>query len=195
RYLARPEIRGRVRAVRDRRGLTLSLSETGFFSPGTDRLMDEAYPRLEKLAEVLYMMNVQILVEGHTDNTSVSTPRFPSNWDLSAARSVAVIRYLVERGRIPAYRFAAVGYGPYRPIAPNDTPEGQARNRRVDLVLVGIDPVILDKPRGEPPAAPGEPEPPRLPELAPEPGPEPVPEAASSGPAQSESSQSRLKPR
>ncbi|MBI3448779.1 MAG: OmpA family protein [Acidobacteria bacterium] len=143
RYLSRPEIRGRVRAIRDRRGLTLSLAETGLFAPGGDVLADEALPRLARLSELLYGLNVQILVEGHTDDQQVSSPRFPTNWDLSAARSVAVIRYLVETGHLPAYRFAAVGYGPYRPITPNDTPEGRARNRRVDLVLVGVDPVVM----------------------------------------------------
>jgi len=143
RYLARPEVRGRVRAIRDRRGLTLSLAEAGLFAPGGDSLSLEALPRLAHLAEMLYALNVQILVEGHTDDQQVSSPRFPTNWDLSAARSVAVIRYLVETGHLPAYRFAAVGYGPYRPITPNDTPEGRARNRRVDLVLVGVDPIVM----------------------------------------------------
>lgn len=144
RYLTRPEIRGRVRTMRDRRGLTLSLTDSGLFAPGSEEILQEALPGLARLGELLREINVQALVEGHTDDGQMESPRFPTNWDLSAARAVAVIRYLVDREHVAPYRFAAVGYGPYRPLAPNDTPEGRARNRRVDLVLLGIDPLILD---------------------------------------------------
>jgi chemotaxis protein MotB len=96
------------------------------------------------------------MVEGHTDDVQIVTPRFPTNWDLAAARAVSVIKHLTGEGGIAAYRFAAVSYGSSRPLAPNDTPEGRAMNRRVDVVLVGIDPVVLSQEPEEPiPAAAG----------------------------------------
>ena len=77
-------------------------------------------------------------VEGHTDNLPINTPRFPSNWELSTARATSVIRYLIEEENLDPERLSAAGYGEYRPIDANDTPEGRARNRRVDLVILRL---------------------------------------------------------
>ncbi len=76
----------------------------------------------------------EVRVEGHTDDVPIHTARFPSNWDLSAARAVAVARYFQSAG-LPADRLAATGYGENRPVATNDTPEGRTANRRVEILL------------------------------------------------------------
>ena len=76
-----------------------------------------------------------IRVEGHTDDDPISTPQFPSNWELSTARGTAVVAALLESEKLSAERISAAGYAEYHPIAPNDTTEGRAQNRRVDLVV------------------------------------------------------------
>jgi chemotaxis protein MotB len=82
-----------------------------------------------------------ILVEGHTDNVGVGRSLkkiFPSNWELSAARSSAVVRFLQEKGGIEPERLTAVGFSYYKPLAPNDTEEGRSQNRRIEIVLTRI---------------------------------------------------------
>jgi chemotaxis protein MotB len=73
-------------------------------------------------------------VEGHTDDVPIKSAAFPSNWELSAARAIAVVRFLQDQGVDPA-KLAAAGYGEYQPIAGNDTPEGRAQNRRIEITL------------------------------------------------------------
>lgn len=75
-------------------------------------------------------------IEGHTDNVPIRTPRYPSNWELSTARAVNVLRYFTEQENLHASRFSAVGYGDTQPVASNDTAEGRAKNRRVALILL-----------------------------------------------------------
>ena len=89
---------------------------------------------VEKIATVLNNRDNAVKVEGFTDNQPISTSRFPSNWELSAARAAAMVRMLVMEGIEPE-RLAAVGYGQYQPVARNDTEEGRRRNRRVVLLI------------------------------------------------------------
>ena len=106
----------------------------------------EAQTALMRIAGVLASGDNAIVVEGHTDNLPISTGRFPSNWELSAARAGAVVRLLEDSG-INGERLAALGYGDNHPVARNDTERGRARNRRVTLVIGA---------QGSIPAAPGE---------------------------------------
>ena len=89
---------------------------------------------LDKLVPLLARGGHTITVEGHTDNVPISTPQFPSNWELSAARASTVVRHLIARG-IPADRLSAVGYADTRPLAANDTEAGRAKNRRVSIII------------------------------------------------------------
>jgi len=88
-----------------------------------------------------------IRVEGHTDNVPIATSlqdRFASNWELSTARATAVVRYLQDKAGIAPDHLIAAGYGEFRPIAPNTTPEGRTQNRRIEIVLVPVEkPVVL----------------------------------------------------
>lgn len=124
----------------DKEGLHISLQEEGrmaFFESGKAELtprmveiLDKLSPALKKLTE-----NQDILVEGHTDNRPIATMQFASNWELSTARATSVVRYLVRDKKFPADKLAAVGYGEYRPGVPNDSPENQAKNRRVVFLI------------------------------------------------------------
>jgi len=130
------------KALRDRaamriteRGLVVSLTEAGFFAPADAEMRGDALPLLDALAESLRQSEAQLRVEGHTDSLPISTARYPSNWELSAARATTVLNHLVKGG-IPASRLSVAGYADGRPVADNATAEGRAQNRRVDLVVL-----------------------------------------------------------
>jgi len=128
---------GNVAIALQARGLVLSLRESLLFPPGHDTLNPEAVPILEKVALALLKLPGQpVRLEGHTDNTPIETPQFPSNWELAVARSNAVLQLLSGRFHIEPERLALAGYADYHPVATNDTREGRAHNRRVDLVIL-----------------------------------------------------------
>jgi chemotaxis protein MotB len=97
-----------------------------------------AVPIIGEIADILQSAANPIQVEGFTDNNPINTPRFPSNWELSAARAASVV-HLLDRYGIQPDRMSAIGYGEYKPIADNDTEEGRQKNRRVVLVVLGRD--------------------------------------------------------
>jgi len=118
------------------RGLVLSLKESAFFAPGQDAVSPQARPILSKVSEALRQIPGQIRLEGHTDNTPIRSARFPSNWQLSTARSVSVLKLLTGEFQLPLERFAVAGYGEHNPLESNDSNRGRAKNRRVDLVIL-----------------------------------------------------------
>jgi chemotaxis protein MotB len=133
----------RIVTVEDKRGLVIRVMESAAFDPGSADLKPQMFAVLSVLARELKDIPNQVRVEGHSDNTPIATARYPSNWELSTARATGVVRYLVEHLRVDPQRVSALGYAEYRPIASNQTPLGRARNRRVDIIILG------DK-RGEP---------------------------------------------
>jgi len=134
----------------DARGLTISMPEARSFPVGRAEPTPEARQLLLVLARVLAGEPNAIRVEGHTDSTPIRTASFGSNWELSTARATRVVDLLISDGGLPAGRLSAAGYGEHRPLAPNDSPEARARNRRVDIVV--LDPVVAvrEEPRVEP---------------------------------------------
>ena len=116
-------------------GIAIKVSGEVSFESGSDRLRPEFIAILENLSKVVNDMPArEIRVEGHTDNVPIRTARFPSNWELSAARAIAVMRFLYERGADPA-KMSAVGYGEFRPIYPNDTEANRRANRRIEVYV------------------------------------------------------------
>lgn len=121
-------------------GLEITLKETegaALFESGKADLTEHAKEVIDKIVPVFLKVPNDIVVEGHTDNDRViagKTP-FASNWELSSARATNVVKYLIEQKSIPPNRLAAIGYGEYRPIVPNDTIQGKARNRRVVFLV------------------------------------------------------------
>ena len=92
-------------------------------------------PTLKRIASILRATKGQILVSGHTDNSPISTARFRSNWDLSSARAVSVVHFLITRAAVSPSRITAQGFADSRPLVKNDTPENQSRNRRVEISI------------------------------------------------------------
>lgn len=117
-------------------GLTVRLQELGFFGSGDAALLPEAVEELKRTARVLERYQVELHVEGHSDDQPIHTAAFHSNWELSTARATSVVSLLVDQAAFPPNRIAVVGYGSYRPIAENTTEEGRRKNRRIDLVIV-----------------------------------------------------------
>lgn len=119
----------------EERGIIVRFADQVLFDLGEAELKPEFRAVLERFAQVLRSWEYPIRVEGHTDNLPIATAKFPSNWELSVVRATTVVRFLIEQGVQPDL-LSAVGYGEYKPIADNNTPEGRAQNRRVDVVLL-----------------------------------------------------------
>ncbi len=117
-------------------GLIISLRDFGFFNSGDATLLPGAAVELKRTAKVLIEHNLEVRVEGHSDDQPIHTALFQSNWELSTARATSVLRLLLEDASFPPGRISVAGYGPYRPVADNATPEGRRMNRRVDLVII-----------------------------------------------------------
>ena len=126
----------RVAIELGREGLVISLREAGFFDSGSDLPRPETMPALEQIGQSLKGTPYEVRVEGHTDNQLIHSAVFDSNWELSSARAVRVARMLLDMRTIAPEQISAEGYAEYRPLADNDTPEGRAKNRRVDLVVM-----------------------------------------------------------
>ncbi|MBZ5679069.1 MAG: OmpA family protein [Acidobacteriia bacterium] len=121
---------------RETEGLVLSLREFGFFDSGSATMKSTALPALDRIASVLATRSCQLRIEGHTDNVPIHTVHMASNWELSTARATELVRLLIVRYHFAPDRLAAAGYAEYHPIATNDTDQGRALNRRVDLVIL-----------------------------------------------------------
>lgn len=118
------------------KGLVMRLSDTLMFNLGAAEILPEAIPLLEKVAFIISNTPYAVCIEGHTDNLPIHTSKFPSNWELSTARSVNVLRYFTEKEKVPMKRLSAVGFGEFQPIFANDRPGHRAKNRRVEIVFV-----------------------------------------------------------
>ncbi len=125
---------GQVRITEGALGITVEINASLLFAPGDARLSAEATRALSAVALVLTPTDFPIIVEGHTDNTPINTPQFPSNWELSGMRASSVVRLFIEKG-VDARRFTVTGYADQRPIADNATAEGRMRNRRVAITI------------------------------------------------------------
>lgn len=125
-----------ITVSRDRRGLIIRVADTLVFETGRAEILSPHRPMLDKIAELLAEIPNQVHVEGHTDNLPIRTPQFPSNWELSLSRAATIARYFIEQRSLDPRRFSVGGNGEFRPIASNNTPEGQAKNRRVDIVVL-----------------------------------------------------------
>ena len=127
---------GKMRVSLEGRGLVISLQQATFFPSGEDAIDPATYPSLEKVATAISQLPNPVRLEGHTDAIPIHTARFRSNWELSAARSIAMMELLRSRFGVPHERMAISGYADNAPADTNDTQEGRAHNRRVDVVLV-----------------------------------------------------------
>lgn len=134
------ELASKQVAIRELEGkLTLTMVESILFDSGKAEVKKEGIEALQKVADVLRKTSDQdIVVAGYTDNVPIKgklVKVYPSNWELSAARAISVVKILTAHGVDPKL-ISAAGYGEYRPVADNDTPEGRAKNRRMEIILM-----------------------------------------------------------
>ncbi len=127
-------------------GFVISLKELGFFNSGHAELLPGAAEKIERIARILSARGLELRVEGHSDNQPIHNAQFRSNWELSTARAMTVVSLLVDQAGFDPKKVSVAGYGEYRPIADDSTPEGRRMNRRVDLVVLGTAPVGLPTP-------------------------------------------------
>lgn len=116
-------------------GIAIGLADALLFVSGSAELRSEGAERLALLAEALRPMPNDLRIEGHTDNISPGSERFPTNWELSTARAVAVARFLEGTGIAP-FRLSAFGFAEHRPLASNNDPATRGQNRRVEIVIL-----------------------------------------------------------
>ncbi len=120
----------------NREGLVMRLSEHTLFELGVATISEEALPLLTKIGAIISKTAHFIRIEGHTDNLPIHTKMFPSNWELSTARAVNVLRYLIQNHNIDPQRLAAEGFSEYQPLVANDSEENRAKNRRVEIIFI-----------------------------------------------------------
>jgi chemotaxis protein MotB len=116
-------------------GFKAVVSSPVLFNSGDATLNPGVLPILDGIIAVAGKNNLEIQIEGHTDNVPINTQRFPSNWELSTMRAVNILRYLQNSGAIPSNRLIAVGFGEHQPIADNESDEGRRKNRRIEIVF------------------------------------------------------------
>ncbi|MBW8078154.1 MAG: flagellar motor protein MotD [Gallionella sp.] len=129
---------GLVSVNQTKRGIVIDISASSLFKPGEAVLQPAAAEVLNRVAIVLSREDQPIEVEGHTDDVPISTPLFPSNWELSSARASSVVRMLIDHG-VPPQRLSAVGMASNQPVVANDSPEHRAKNRRVSITILTPD--------------------------------------------------------
>jgi len=139
RFIEEEGLTGTVTVTLEEPGVVVRFPDQVLFDLGEADLKPEFEATLRRFAQALTRWDGEIRVEGHADSLPIHRPKFPSNWELSAARASTVVRFFIDRGLDPTKLWVA-GFGEYRPIADNTTPEGRVRNRRVDVVLLAHSP-------------------------------------------------------
>lgn len=114
-------------------GVVITLSDLLLFDPGGTELTPRGLDIMKKVASILSRFAYHVKIKGFTDAAPISTPEIPSNWELSSLRACSVVRLIVDKGVNPQL-ISAEGYAQYHPVATNDTQQGRARNRRVEIV-------------------------------------------------------------
>lgn len=135
-FVEKNNLQAVVQIKEDTRGIIIQLRDNILFESGSAKLKDNSKAILEDINGLISTFPNNIIVEGHTDNVPINNYKYESNWELSTARAVSVLRFFVEiKGQNPL-RFTAAGYGEFKPVAPNDSESNRAMNRRVNILIV-----------------------------------------------------------
>lgn len=140
-FIEENDLQNEFSVEREEDGIYLRMQSSALFASGSGRLEAKGVNMLALLSEITRSIEVGAVVSGHADNQPISTAQFASNWELSAARAAGVARHLVEFGQ-PPEMVRVESFGEYKPVTTNDTFEGRAQNRRVDVFFSKVD--ILD---------------------------------------------------
>ncbi|HZX46209.1 MAG TPA: OmpA family protein [Clostridia bacterium] len=135
-YIQQNNLEGTVVLGVEERGLLIRFKDQVLFDSGKAVIRKDGEPIVQSIGEILKQNDRAIRVEGHTDNVPMHSLLYPSNWELSTARAVNVVKFFIERVGIAPTRLSAAGYSEYHPIADNDTAENRQKNRRVDVVIL-----------------------------------------------------------
>jgi len=138
-YVDQGDLRGQLDLVKYDSEILIRFRDNVIFDSGKAEIRSDAEVVLGDIADVLaaYREEIDMIrIEGHTDNVPINNAKYPSNWELSTARAVEVLRFFIERGALEPKMLSAVGYSEYHPVRENDTEAGRAVNRRVDIVIV-----------------------------------------------------------
>lgn len=127
-----------VRLAMAKKGLVITFVTDVLFDSGKAKIKSEVYPALDKVAQILAenIPENEVGIEGHTDNEPIRYSGWKSNWELSTARALSVLHYLIDKKAISPIRISAIGYGEHRPVASNSAEEGRQLNRRVEIVIL-----------------------------------------------------------
>src|SRR5690625_2858423 len=125
-----------VELSRAEEGVVLVFQDSILFDSGEADILDSGKPFLNKISKLIKSLPNTVRIEGHTDTKPMSSYRYPSNWELSGARSGSVVRFFISEHGIPEEQFLIAGYGETRPVASNDTAENRSKNRRVEVVIL-----------------------------------------------------------
>ena len=135
-YIKEHDLQDQVSTELSEEGLMIRLKEQALFSSGSAQLQGQAEEIVPVIAALLSSLPERVTISGHTDNVPIATAQFPSNWEPSSARAVSLMRGVMgAQPSLNPARFSALGYSEYRPIASNDTEEGRAQNRRVEVLI------------------------------------------------------------
>ncbi|WP_139904193.1 OmpA family protein [Clostridium thermarum] len=135
-FIEKNKLEAVVQITEDSRGIIIQLRDNILFESGSADIKEDSKNILEKISTLVSSFPNEIIIEGHTDNVPIHNQKFASNWELSSARAISVLKYFVEVKKIDPYRVSAHGYGEYRPVKSNDTPQNRAANRRVNILIV-----------------------------------------------------------
>lgn len=136
RYLVESGVGDDASIQQSKQGVVITIASKVIFSSGSEEIDPKAFKILDKISQLIKATRNHVRIEGHTDNVPIKTIKFPSNWELSTARAVSVLRYILSKGEISPDRLSAVGYGEHHPLVENTTLENRAKNRRVSIVFV-----------------------------------------------------------
>ncbi len=135
-YVSDKGLDAKVAVTANKRGVFVDIKEAILFEPGKAELKESGIQVLKQLEGLINNFDNELVIEGHTDNVPMNSYQYPSNWELSTARAVTVLRYLSEEENVDPKRLSAVGYGEYQPIAPNNNAVNRSANRRVNILII-----------------------------------------------------------
>lgn len=135
-YINKHSLTKKLHTVLSEDGLLIRIKDSALFPSGSADLIPESRQFGLEIAKMLVNMPQKVIISGHTDNVPISNSQFPSNWELSSIRAINFMKYLLSKQPLSPERFSAIGYGEYRPIALNNTDEGRAQNRRVEILIM-----------------------------------------------------------
>ena len=135
-FVEKNELEDKVIITADQKGIYVNISNAILFGKESASISREGRSVLKSVGKLLNQLDNRVVIEGYTDDIPNAYGQYPTNWELSVGRAVSVLRYLNENEHVDARRLSAVGYGENQPLAPNNSEENRARNRRVNIVVI-----------------------------------------------------------